>query len=628
MPNVLLARFDEIETDQPSVDDAGNLAELVQTGAAMPEIVDAVVGRGRRFVSADADGLFAVDVAGGSTLVTRNCSIQTIMSWDIDAAAAYGAAQTIYARGKGTAAAEYVGAGLELRVVNAALRIGELRWIWHTVAGVLKTQVGGHFQVPPDGYLMLTATRRWVSSGRVVLRHYLGDALLSEIESVDGDIGGGTTGTTQIGTRYTGAAYGRFLDGTIDELRVVDEVLTAEEVVATWRRITVEQPRGYQLIREMHDPGFPISDDPGSDVQKETRQWGHALGYAAAQAENVRENIMPDRAYGRPLELWETTTKQSPKPSDDVDKRRLRVVGRIRQKRGVSIPGIGDALAELLDTDPASLEVFAFDQTTVDTWETLNALRWRHDPAANWTIVANHLRVQSAGDRSAFLAWRTSTMSIGGNGRGAAILSKLTPTTIQTQGEVGIFFANYIDDNAVLFGLRNDAGTYRLVREVVTHGTPQGATNLAAPGLVPVWLVLDHNPDDIAGTPFRARWSTVSADGPWTEALFNGGLLDGSNTAGGAFHWAGFYSRTFSAAAANTDVAIDDTHVRAPYGDRPFRFYVLRDPADPGAPDYDGANAVLRGLRQAFTDGRVVRTMTALYDDDDTTYDGPPMGGV
>ncbi len=624
--NLLLLRFNESATDSliRPLDDVGNLAELVKSGADFPDITDAAVGLGRAFVSADGDGLVAQDIDSGATLATRDATVQAILRWDIEAAAAYGSPQTIYARGKGTSAAEYVGAGVELRVVNAVLRIGEIRWIWHDLSGVLQTQIGGHFQVPADGFLMLTATRRWVSSTRVVLRHYLGDALLSEVESTDGEIGGGTTGTTQIGTRYTGAAYGRFFDGVIDEIRVVDQEITAEEVAATYTRITVTQPNGYRLIREMHDPGFPISQDPGSRAQRETRLWGDALGYAAAQADNIRDNILPDRAYGRVLERWEQITKSARRPTDDVDKRRRRVVGKIRQKRGVSIPGVGDAVGELLDTDPANLEIIAFDQTTVDTWETLNTVRWRHDPAANWTIAANALRLQSSGDRSAYHEWRTSLLSVGGDGRNAAIIAKLTPTTIASDGEAGVIFLDRASGDGVMLGMQRDSGgTVRIVRTTVTGRIPGVSTVLASPALVPVWLVLDKNEDD-PGDPdasYRARWSTVSAEGPFDEASFTVSGLT-------AFQWAGHYGRCSSAAAADIDVTFDDTRVRAPYGNRTFYFYVLRDPTIPGSPDFIGANAVINGLRQAHTRARVVNTIAAKYDDPSTTYDSEPMGGL
>ncbi len=620
--NVLLVRFNDHPSDSVvrPLDEVGSLAELVATGGGYPAIVEAALGLGRQFVSAYGDGFAAQDVDSGSTLLTRNTTIQVVLFWDAEGAGIYGSPGTIYARGKGTSSAEYLGAGLELRTIDADNRIGEVRWIWQDLSGNLKTQIGGHFQAPEDGYLMITATRRWVSNSSVMLRYYLGDAPLAAVESADGEIGGGTTGTTSIGTRYDAGAvaWGNHFDGIIDEIRVVDDELTEEEIRATWQRITVEQPRGYRLLQEVHDPGFPISTDPASRAQRETRQWGHGLGFAAAQAENVRQNILPDRSYGEILSRWEAITKQSPKAGDDAFTRRRRVVGKIRQRLGASPPGVRAALLGLLDTVEDNLDVIAFDNTITETWETLNETRWRHDPSAQWTLAPDALRVQSSTDRIEWSDWCTSLMSVGGNGRAAAMLAYLDPATIQTQGEAGFVFIDRASRNAFLFGLRNDAGTYRLVTEELGGGVLGGATNRAAPGLVPLWLRMYH--DDNTGE-MRIAWSDTSADGPFTEVA---GIATGLTS----FQWAGFYARTFSSATPAIDVSFDDTTIRAPYADRTRRFYILRDPADPGNPDYLGANAVIRGLRQAHTIGYAVRTIEALYDDDSTGYDLEPMGGV
>lgn len=635
MATLLLLRLNELDADVRPADALGALGDLGKTGAAMPAIVDAALGRGRLFASVDADGLKAQDVTSGATLLTRDATIQAVIAWDIATAAAYGAPQTIYSRGLGTAAAEYVGAGIELRVVNAALRIGEVRWIWQDLAGVLRTQIGGHFQVPADGFLMLTATRRWISSSRVVLRYYLGDALLSEVESADGEIAGGTTGTTTIGTRYTGAAYGRHLDGVIDELRVVDEELTAEEVAATWRRITIEQPRGYALLRELHDPGFPISQDPASRAQRETRMWGHGLGFAAAQAENVRANLLPDRAYGEALARWEAIAKPAPAPKagDDVDTRRRRVIGKIRQRRGVSIPGIGDALAgaaSLLDTDADELEVVAYDQTVRETFDdaTTIARRWHFQPALGAGWSHSGVTVNASSDfgtvRDAFTDWMTGLVAIGGRGRAAEVVGAIDIDTLDPGGEFGILLLDRVGWNGVLVGLRNDAGAGQIVTETLRDGVLEG---LAVRGVVPLGATTlhlkrhDQTEADPAGVTFTARWHQ---GGAWSSS---GSFVSTVNVAHG-LRWAGIYVRSFGGAAAEQIAIFEDFAVRAPYGDRAFRFYVYRDPALAGAPDIDGARNVIRGLRQAHTAGDVVTTLTTLHDDPDTPHDHAPTGGI
>jgi len=111
---------------------------------------------------------------------------------------------TLYSRGKGEIElAERTSAAVEVRPVNAALGLAELGWVWQDADGILRRQVGGTFAVP-DGYTLLTATRRWESPTKVVLRHYVGPDLVGEVESVDGSIDGSTAGSTVLGARQTG----------------------------------------------------------------------------------------------------------------------------------------------------------------------------------------------------------------------------------------------------------------------------------------------------------------------------------------------------------------------------------------------------------------------------------------
>src|SRR5690348_5269965 len=214
---LVLLRFNE-PADQVLPSDAiGALADLsVDTGIALPPVVTAFTGFGRSFSNGYA--LDALDVTPGASLATRDCSIQVLISWDLNAQFAYNRNGTIVVRGKNGSAAEYACYGLELRVVNATLQIGEVRWIWQDTSGNLKTQLGGQFILPPPGgYMMLTATRRWVSSSSVAIAYYAGDQLIGEFISADGDIGGGTTGTFCVGARYSGGVPSNFLCGVVDQ---------------------------------------------------------------------------------------------------------------------------------------------------------------------------------------------------------------------------------------------------------------------------------------------------------------------------------------------------------------------------------------------------------------------------
>jgi hypothetical protein len=592
---------------------------------ATPSVVDGVTGPARAFGGAATPSGFATkDIVTGSTLFTRDLTIQAIVRVD-KALQTAGIPGTIYARGLGTSAAEYHPFVLEVRLVNAGAEIAELRWLWQDSAGVLKAQTGGHFQMSTD-FVMLTATRRWVSSTEVLLRYYLADELLAEVVSTDGDIGGGTTGTTSIGTRYDGAAWARFFGGAIDQLRILDRELAAEEIAMTWDRITRIQPNAVALVKECWPPGTPISASDSSRVQRENMIIGNALGFAEAQGENIRRNIFPTRAYGVVLEDWEEITKSPRRLSDDIDTRRRRVVGRLRQELGNSVPGVTKALEELAGTSIDNLDVYAFDPTTVDSWATLNTDRWRHVPAAQWTIVANALRVISAGVRNTFPEWYTSLQPVGGNGRQALIATKIIPSAIATQGEAGATLFDMARNNCVVVGYRNNAGAYQLVREEIIAGVPQGATVIAALGgaIVPVWIILEHLGEAGANT-FRVRYSTTSAIAGFTTVDFTCSSL--LATPANPIGWAGFYARTFSAVAAGVTVDFDDTTVRAPFGDRAMHFYVYRDPTLAGSPDFVGGNLVVNGLRHAFNVAAFVSTLFAKYDSADTTFDGPPMGG-
>jgi hypothetical protein len=720
----------------------------------------------------------------------------------------------LYVRGKGTGAAEYHNAGVELRVVNAAQNVGELAWLWQDTAGVLKRQAGGHFTPPASGYVLLTATRKWISTTKVLLRYYVDGRMVTEVESVDGSIGGGTTGTTSIGSRFNGSIWGDFFDGVIDELRVVDYELAPEEVEATWKRLTFDQPQGYQLVRELHPPGFPISDDPSSRVQRETNLWGQALGFASAQGENIRANVLPDRAYGDILDRWERIVGAVPRNGDTLDTRRARVIGRLRARAGVSIPGIQAALEELVATDPDNLEilgfspevfekyqeptVWAFDTfrpggvlqswdplfpsghkkrtsiikvsgadatwnagaSTVETWSgdiqvevtvapintsgrlnfgfnVTDAATTDTDPLYALTMVnpgtldvieagvlkftttyavGDRLQIKRTGttvtyhknDAAAFYTsatassgpirvdvairtlwnevfrlymsdgtlptwqnktnveiysdgmelsrsgismefsgavkdWTTANQGIAASnsykgsfsgvalpleGYGAFLSTRLDPLVVPANAEVGIAFLNNPDGNALLFGLRNDAGAYKLITEQILGNVSQGVTERATSSLVPHFLklysVAPVPPLYVA--PSTSAWDMIAA---WSTQGENVALTSYAFTFRPRFQWAILYCRSWGGAtpASATQADWQATRLWAPYGDRSFYFYAYRDPALAGSADVEAAHYALQGLKQAHTIGTLITSKSVKYDTDGTGYDRGPLGG-
>lgn len=631
---VALWRFDERkDLDRPQ-EVLGNVAELDIEGAlGRAPVVDAALGRGRRYLPGSSRGWRAQDLVSGSTLLQRDMSVQFVAWWNLAGQNAYGQAGAIYTRGRGTSTGERVSAGIELRVVNAAAGVGEIRWLWQDSGGTERVQVGGHFVPHATAYMLLTATRRWVSPTSAILRYYCGGDLLTEIETANGDIPGGTLGTTLIGTRYTGGAFARFFDGVIDQLRVVDYELAKEEIAATWKRISVHQPRGYALFRELHDPGFPISQDPSSRVQKETRWAGHGLGLAASLGHNFADNALPDRAYGGLLTEWEDAAKPVPSPrqGDSLDTRRARVLARLRSKLGVSIPGIKEAIRELVGTHPDNLEILAFDQTIVEDHATLNPLRWLYEPAAQWSIVGGKLQVAAAAASIPFaglegLSWYTSRMALGGNGRNATLITHVDLATFAANGHAGVWFGDLARGNVALFGVRyTSAGNVIPYYELFTAWVSSGITDLAgATAFTSGWLRISH--DDGAGLAFprfRFALSTVAEGGPYGVT----GVVAVPAAWTYGVQWAGHFLRT-AGGAATLNVKFDDTKIRTPYGARPFRVYVYRNPALPGVPDYDAVNGILRRLKQSHTSATVITTKVAICDDPSSRCDLTPMGAI
>lgn len=636
-PGIFL-RFDESATEVLPSDSAGGIEDLRNDGTAtLPEAVAGAVGFAREFVAADATGLRAVDVVPGASLFTRTVSVQAILRWDFDDQVAAGTPGVIVCRGIRGSASERVAYGVELRVINAGARVGEIRLFWEDLAGNRYDAIGGQFQLArASETMMLTAVRRWSATRDVVVRYYLGDRLLNEAIATETEIGGGTTGTTTIGGRIDDGAEGwaDHFDGAIDELRVIGRELVAEEIAATWQRISVDQPRGLQLFEDMLPPGWPVSDDPESRVQREHRLIGHLIGYASAQVENLRNNGMPDRAYGRRLERWEAITKQSPRPGDDVDVRRKRVIGHLSRHAGVSQPGVRAALAELLACGGDQLELRAFDNTIRDSFDELVAARWRLSPAAAWAAVGGQLQCQEAEGTAALFGagWRTCLTGVDGpervGGYGAQLFAKIAPTEIPDGCEAGLVLYDWCRRDALMLGLRHDGADYQVVSQRIIAGVEQAAVVHATTGLVPHWLLLEAEQVAYDGqardelVPHKVWWSTTSASAGFTTADPG----DFSFAVG----WCGFYARNWTGAAiagGDIDVGFDDAVFRFPNGRRTTLFYVVRDPNLPGEYDLAGANATLRKLRQSHTHAAAI-TGPMLAGDDESGCGLGPCGAL
>lgn len=640
---VVLLRFDERFTMLLPSDGMGSLVDMSDgVGATMPLVVNGVSGYAREFDAALASGLRSSDIDSGSTLLNRDCSVRALLRWDMADQDAYASNGTIICRGVGASSSEYVAFGLELLVVDMPTRLGEVRWFWQKSDGTAHTCTGGQFYFTDDSAcVLITATRRWVSSDEVRVRYYIGDRLLAESIETVGDIGGGTTGQTTIGGRITDGANGwlNFFDGAIDELAVYEKELTFEEVENEWKRIKLWQPLGEQLVIDSHPNGWPFTLNPDSSIGRETRLWGYGLGYAAAAAENFRSNMMPDRAYGRVLERWEEITRQPPKRFDSIETRRLRVIGHLRARAGVSPPGVRTALSNLFGVDEADVDVIAFSNTIEDDFATLLTRRWRESHAGVWS-AAGSLQASIAGGTDCLFngaAWNWRTLLTGADGPerlggsyGTQFLAKLTPTTLPDGSEFGLAFYDVARQDVLLFGIRRSGANYQIIHQKMVDGVMGAATVMTATTNVPHWFVLK------ADEPGIGAWAGESA-----RTLVNHSLLfsttsaDADDFAGDSTTFPmsigriGFYVRTYATAALSgaLTVNIDDAKWRCPNGKRPFYFYAYRDPGLGGSYDLDGANSVLRRLKQSHTHAAAIDSLDVLCDTAGSGAGLGPCGG-
>lgn len=625
-------RLDETDRQIMPSDAMGSLADLAPTDAAnVPAVADAFTGRGRVYTG-DPFALIAQDVTPGASLATRDCTIRAIASWDGNA----GNQSTILARGTGGSAAEYVSYALEVALmVDNGTVYGELRWWWQTTAGVVKVQSGGHFasELLSNQFVTFTATRRWVSSTRVELAYYVGDQLIGEVLSADGDIGGGTTGTFCLGGAWDGATVNNPWAGVIDEVQVLNYVLSPEEVEATWLRLSTFQPRGYRAVRDLMPPGAPISDDPSSRVQKLFRLVGHALGYAAAQIENVRRNLLPDRAFGTALERWEGILGEAPRAPDSIAQRRTRLVAHMRQHAGVSVPGVQATLADLLQVAKSQVQVYAFAPTVIDDMTTAKTSRWMSRDPAQWVngaggvtatfLAADDLRTDAVG----LAAGLRATVMLAEDLQGLVWQGKrANAAVLPASSEVGVLAWDFAGGDALFFGLENNAGTYRLVYQAYENGVATGAkVVLATIGNVPVWLRLRFA-KSFAGMPagrttVDLEYSTTSATTGFVTAVAGLSVVR-------TYNWVGFHARSSLAAlGAGLAQTFNDARLRTPRGRAAFRWYAYRDPTLPGAPDMLAATAAVRRLKHAHTYAAAVQTLAVLCDDSNTGCVLQPLGG-
>jgi hypothetical protein len=526
-------------------------------------------------------------------------------------------------------------------VINASLRICALRWGWQTAAGVDKHQIGGYFVAPSaSAWLMVTATRHWISATEVEIQYYVGRHLVGELFSVDGDIGGGTTGTTKIGTAVAYSGGPHVFAGSIDMLRVLNYHVTAEEVEATYLRFAKWQPDGYTTIRQLFQPGAPISTEPKSRVQRLFKGIGNALGYANAQVDNFRRNALPDRAYGTALERWEGITQESPRPTDTTRQRRARVMGHLAQRQGVTIAGVKKAISTVLQADASQLQIIAYANDYIPDgvgWSHLNGatgstadynglgnIGYSSQGTSDFRYQAGTVfGAQPLGPDSVMWPIQSERANLDAGNR-ANIIARVVPGTFPADAAFGVALVDHVNQNAIILELWNNAGTYRIAYTEVLAGVAGNPVVLATVTNVPTFLHLySMNPDVTEFSPgagnryFRCEWGTSLA------AMTQSAKISHPRS----FQYAGVQARSVSTASLTLMTAtFDNIQIRQWYGARPFTWTIYRDPAIPGVPDFSAARRIATRLSHAFTKVGVTANLVAKTDDANSVCDQTPVG--
>lgn len=631
---LVLLHFTEPDGTFPA-DAMGNLQNLApDTGTNAPSSVDAWSGPGRRFVAASSNALLTSDESGKDTVLIREVTVQAIISLTL----VNTTAQTIIQRGihDGTSG-EAICYGLAVKQEAGNPGYIDVFWYWEDSAGTIHTQSVGTYLHPGDGqFVLLTATRRWESSSSVVCRYYVADHLLAEITSTDGDIAGATTGHTAVGAKKATGSWSQFLNGTIDELKVVNYEMSADEVRATWRRLYEHQPAGVEMFAGLAPPGAPWTKDPGNKIGKRVKAVGQALGLSIAKTEEFRAMWLPDACSMRTVARWERACGLAPRPRDSLDVRRARVVSYLSRLQGYSIPALQQAFSGPFDLAAADVQILEFANLITDAFSTLETERWRVGSVGTWSIASSALKVvEGAGNDIRWDPTRADchvrtpladasfpvplpTMDFVAQVKLATYWATLPTNTI-----VGLFAYNRRSNNAIWFGVKDVTGTRKLGYQIFANNAMGSFVSLVNPSLDQAyWLRFSPKAAGGGASDLVFSWSTTGPSSGFTTSTVTTGITD--------IEWCGVAAMSTDASLASNLQATFDDFVLLPYnGDRPLHWYAYRDPGLAGTADLTGAELLALKVKPAHTYAAAIESLSVLCDDTrDGLCDRGPMGAL
>jgi len=604
MATVALFPLAEVHTEIFPVDATGNVGDLGPDGSStpaleLPAVATSLTGRGRSF--GDDLGLVGSEAVAGATKLLRDCTVRGFLRYALDQHS-IGDKGTLVARGVQGSAAERILFGVEFEKTTTTKM--KVRARWQEGDGTDAVVAGVEF-TPPDGeFFHVGVVRRWLSTSEVEVEYVINEALIGSETVTEGDLDNGVDGTLTIGAAGDGSGdYERFLpDGTIvDSLSIESDAMSFEELRQEFRRITVHQPSGYRILRAYMPPGKAWSSDATSRIQRWLMAEGDGIGNALAAAERLREDFLPDRAYGAALAAWERITGLSPGPSDTIAARRTRVLGFLRTILGYQIDDIKSSLEPLFGLASADIEILEYDATRSDTFGTDDITT---PPSDIWiTRQGDGVIAISGGDCNVSIAsskdvrWPTiggspptREASLYSDADGATIVAAIDRNTVSTETRFGLYFRNVDWREGLLVLFRWDGSFSHITTNQIVDGVVGSSTNRFTGIADPFYLRVENK----GAGKYDVSYSSTAIDSGYGSAV----EVDGP----AAPLWAGFGGFMISGTTSSaTDADFEEVRIFEPNTTRAFHWQAYRDPALGGTYDLDAAQSQLEKQRPAHT---------------------------
>lgn len=562
----------------------------------MPDLDVGLVGYGRLF---DADkGLVGYEVETNAVRLLRSMTIEAVLSFanGKDADGTY----TIAARGAGISSAERTLWGLKI-VTSSSGTV-------HTLQAFAQESSGGSAVIPgvtfvvPDGFFYVACVRRYTSKTSVSFDYYVNGEIIGTTTSSDGDFGNGVGGRHMVGTYYSGAVYADFFDDVIDCVRISDGVREAEDIELIHRQIFVLPGEGAELYEALLPPGESYSLDPESVARREFGVSGQALALIEEAAEYLSRNFLPDRAT-HDLDRWERVARINSKISESAATRRSRVLAHLRKVHGYSRDDIKEALTGILDLDTSLIQIYEFSNRFEDEFDDEEIeISW-YEPDNNGAVTEPasgvlKLEFSSTDDARFYQTDQEGAPQLllpidAAQDMDFRVEVTASPNFSTFPEAFGIVLRDFANAHYHIFGVFGGAGDD--YGHELYNGTLTSVISGVAEAAPTYWLRLKHNSD-------TDRWefyTGTSENGPWTERYDVASIADPG--------WIGVLLRSEdSSAAAARAVEFGKVVLHEPNSLRPFRWYVVRDPAEAGTADIPSAQLVVDRMRPAHTIGTVV----------------------